>query len=159
MKEAMWDETKKEEAEGEWRLELEGETETREIIVVLHEAEGVSVNLNGEGHHERAQASPREKGEEVQSPKKESDSGGIRRNTGLCEKSNGLESGAGRRNRFCANAVSVSPKPMFRCDNGCSEKTFSYWQLETVVIKEGEEPHTINICQQCYNKIFGGKRR
>ena len=70
-----------------WRLEPEGETETPEVIVWWNEAEGVPVNPDGEGHREQAQAkstrrereAPGEEGEEAK--EKESDSGGIRRNT------------------------------------------------------------------------------
>ena len=37
---------------------------------------------------------------------------------------------------FVPSAISVPPKPMFRCDNRCSEKTYSVWQFASVVIKE-----------------------
>ena len=40
---------------------------------------------------------------------------------------------------FVPSAVSVPQKMIFRCDNQCSEKSLSYWQLASVVIKEGEE--------------------
>ena len=39
-------------------------------------------------------------------------------------------------------AVSVPLKPWFRCDNQCSEKTLSYWQLASVVLNEGDEACT-----------------
>ena len=53
---------------------------------------------------------------------------------------------------FVPSAISVPQKPLFRCDNQCSEKTLSFWQFASVVIKEGEESYTTNLCQQCYNK-------
>ena len=53
---------------------------------------------------------------------------------------------------FVPSAISVPQKPSFRCDNQCSEKTLSFWQFASVVIKEGEESYTTNLCQQCYNK-------
>ena len=53
---------------------------------------------------------------------------------------------------FVPSAISVPPKPLFRCDNRCSEKQFSFWQFASVVIQEGEESYTTNLCQQCYNK-------
>ena len=92
--------TGKKEKDG-WRLEPEGEAETPEVIVLWNEAEGVPANPDGESHHERAQAkstrrereAPGEEGEEIKSPKKKSDSGGIRRHAGLCERIIGLESG------------------------------------------------------------------
>ena len=46
---------------------------------------------------------------------------------------------------------------MFRCDNQWSEKTFSFWQTASVVIKEGEESYTTNFCQTCYNESLKAK--
>ena len=53
---------------------------------------------------------------------------------------------------FAPSAISVPRKPMFRCDNQCSEKTLSFWQLASVVIEEGEESYTTNLCQKCHNE-------
>ena len=50
------------------------------------------------------------------------------------------------------SAISVPRKPLFRCDNQCSEMTLSFWQLASVVIKEGEESYTTTLCQKCYNE-------
>ena len=61
--------------------------------------------------------------------------------TGLCEEIN-----------FVPSAISVPQKPLFQCDDQCSEKTIRFWQFASVVIKEGEESCTTNLCQQCYNK-------
>ena len=47
---------------------------------------------------------------------------------------------------FVPSAVSVPQKPLFRCDNQCSEKTLSYWQLASVVVDEGDEAYTTNLC-------------
>ena len=44
---------------------------------------------------------------------------------------------------FIQSAVSVPLKPLFRCDNQCSEKTLSYWQL----VKEGDEAYTTEVFQ------------
>ena len=57
---------------------------------------------------------------------------------------------------FVASALSVPPKPLFRCDRQCSEKTLSYWQLATVVFNEGDEAYT-NLCQKCFNKHLQAK--
>ena len=43
---------------------------------------------------------------------------------------------------FVPSAISVPRKHLFRCDNQCSEKTLSFWQLSSVVIKVGEESYT-----------------
>ena len=42
--------------------------------------------------------------------------------------------------------------PFFRCDNRCSEKTLSFWQFASVVMKEGEESYTTHLSQQCCNE-------
>ena len=47
------------------------------------------------------------------------------------------------------SAISVPQKMIFRCDNQCGEKTLSFWQLASVVIREGEESYTTNLCQKC----------
>ena len=63
--------------EDAWRLGPEGETEPLEPKVVSNGVEGVHVELNGEGHHEREQETsrrqreaPGEEGEEIESPKR-----------------------------------------------------------------------------------------
>ena len=53
---------------------------------------------------------------------------------------------------FVPSAVSVPPKPLFRCGNQCSEKTLGYWQLASVVLDEGDGAYTTNLCQKCFNK-------
>ena len=58
---------------------------------------------------------------------------------------------------FVPSAISVPQKLMFRCDNQCSEKTLSVWQLASVVIQEGEESNTINLCEKCYNGSLKAK--
>ena len=58
---------------------------------------------------------------------------------------------------FVPSAISVPRKPLFRCDNQCSEKTLSFWQLASVVIKEGEESYATNLCQKCYNESLAAR--
>ena len=41
------------------------------------------------------------------------------------------------------------------CDNRCSEKAIRYRQIASMVVEEGGESHTINLCQQCYNEKVG----
>ena len=60
---------------------------------------------------------------------------------------------------FTQSAVGVPLKPLFRCDKQCSEKTLSYWQLASVVVNEGDEAYTTNLCQKSFNKTLAGKRR
>ena len=40
---------------------------------------------------------------------------------------------------FVPGAISDPQKPLFRCDNRHSEKTLSFWQFASVVIKKSEE--------------------
>ena len=44
-----------------------------------------------------------------------------------------------------------------RCDNQCSAKNVSFRQLASVVIQEGEESYTTNLCQKCYNESLKAK--
>ena len=60
---------------------------------------------------------------------------------------------------FVPSAISVPQKPLFRCDNQCSEKTLSFWQFASVVIKEGEDSYTPNLCQQCFHDSLVASRR
>ena len=61
---------------------------------------------------------------------------------------------------FVPSAVrSVPQKPLFRCDNQCSEKTLSYWQLASVVGNEGDEAYTTNLCQKCNKHLQKEKNR
>ena len=60
--------------------------------------------------------------------------------------------------RICVpSAVSVPQKLMFRCDKQCSEKTLGYWQLASVVISEGEESYTTNLCHMCFDDSLKAK--
>ena len=84
-----WEEASKREKSA-WRLEPEGEAEVPEIIIVPDAVEGTNVDFDGKSHREQAEAKLSRRGremlnegEEIRST--ESDSGRIRRNTGLCE--------------------------------------------------------------------------
>ena len=46
---------------------------------------------------------------------------------------------------------------MFWCDNRCSDKALSFWQLTSVVVEDGEVSYTANFGQQCYNKKLVAK--
>ena len=52
--------------------------------------------------------------------------------------------------RLVLSAI-IPQSPMFWCDNRCSDKALSFWQLVSVV-EDGEESYTANLCQQCYNE-------
>ena len=84
--------------------------------------------------------------EEIRSPKKKSNSGGIRRNVDYVKGGRSTEKEKEERT-FVPSAVSVPLKLLFRCDRQRSEKTFSYWQLASVVVNEGDEAYATNLCQ------------
>ena len=58
---------------------------------------------------------------------------------------------------FVPSAASVPQKPSFRCDNQCSEKTLSYWQLASVVVNAGDEAYSTNLCWKCFFKHLQAK--
>ena len=60
---------------------------------------------------------------------------------------------------FVPCAISFPQKLMFRCDNQCSEKTLSFWQLASVVIQEGEESYTTKKMPEMLQRFSEGKRR
>ena len=47
---------------------------------------------------------------------------------------------------------------MFRCDNQCSDKTLSFWQLASVVIKEGEESYDDKLMPEMFQLSSEDKR-
>ena len=108
MLEASWAGVTGRKENGGWRLEPEGETETQEVMVFWKEAEGVPVHPRPP----RAGTSKKEKRQ-----MKRVRRCGIRRNAGLCERISGLSREEAEEISFAPSAVSVPPKPMFRCDN------------------------------------------
>ena len=53
---------------------------------------------------------------------------------------------------FVPSALSIPRGPMFWCDSRCSDKALRFWQFASVVVDDGEESYTVNLCQQCYNE-------
>ena len=53
---------------------------------------------------------------------------------------------------FVPSAISEPRGAFYFCDNRCSEKAIRYWQFASVVVEEGGEARTVNLCQQCYNE-------
>ena len=41
---------------------------------------------------------------------------------------------------------------MFWCDNRCSDEALRFWQFASIVVDDGVEVRTANLCQQCYNE-------
>ena len=151
---------------GERRLEPIGEAEVPEIIFVSDAVEGTAVDLDGESRHEHVEAKLSRRGremlnedEEIGSPRRkvirvESEETQDHVKDGKSTKKEEEE------RTFVPSAVSGTLKPLFRCDRQCSEKTLSYWQLASVVVNEGDEAYTTNLCQMCFNQHVtrAGKR-
>ena len=88
------------------------------------------MNPGGEGHREQAQAkssrrereAPGEEGEEVRDPKRKVIRVESEETQDYVKESLDLSREEAEETSFVPSAISVPPKPMFRCDNRCSEK-------------------------------------
>ena len=49
------------------------------------------------------------------------------------------------------SSLSIAQRPTCKCDN-CSDKALGYWQFAEVLVDDGEEVRTRNLCQQCCNE-------
>ena len=49
---------------------------------------------------------------------------------------------------FVPSALSEPRGAIHFCDNHGSEKAVRYWQFASVVVEEGGEARTVNLCQQ-----------
>ena len=107
----------------------EGETETPETLVLWSEVVGVSVNLDGGSHCERVQAVPEGKAKRQEKKVKK-----FRARKGkkairvesketqeYVREAKDLSQEEAEIN-VVPSAISVPQKPLFRCDNRCSEK-------------------------------------
>ena len=144
-----WEETTGRE-EDAWKLEPEEETEVPETVIVADEVEEAPTwtlmvrATMGEGKSKIIQvkvACQVRKVKKIKSPETQ-DHVGEAKSTDQEEV---------QELSFVPSAISVPQKMIFRCDNHCSEKTLSFWQLASVVINEGEESYTTNLCQKCFN--------
>ena len=99
---------------------------------------------------------PNEEGEEIKSPKRKVIGVESEETQDYVGEAKSTEHEEEEERTFVPSAVSVRVplKPLFRCDNQCSEKTLIYWQLASVVVNEGDEAHATNLCQNCFNKHF-----
>ena len=53
---------------------------------------------------------------------------------------------------FVPSAISIPQRPMFWCNNRCSDKALRFWQFASEIVDDVEEANTVNLCQQCYNE-------
>ena len=88
------------------------------------------MNPDGEGRHERVQAkssrreseAPGEEGEEVKSPKRKVIRVESEETQDYVREAMDLSHEEAEEISFVPSAISVPQKPLFRCDNRCSEK-------------------------------------
>ena len=107
----------------------------------------------------RESEAPGEEGEEVKSPKRKVIRVEFQETQDHEREANDMNQEEAEEISFAPSAISVPQMPLFRCDNQCNDKTLSFWQFASVVIKEGEESYTTNLCQQCHNKSLEAKWR
>ena len=126
--------------------------------------EGTPVDLDGETRHEHVEAKLSRGGrellnddEEIRSPKRKVMRVESEETQDYVREAKSAEYEEDEERTFVPSAVSVPLKPLFRCDRQCSEKTLNYWQLALVVVNEGDEAYTTNLCQMCFNKHVRAK--
>ena len=103
--------------------------------------EGSFLDLDGESHREQVEAklsrrerekAPIDEGEEIESPKRKVIRVESEETQDYVREAKSTEYEEEEQRTFLPSAVSVPLKPLFRCDNHCTEKTLSYWQLVSV---------------------------
>ena len=148
-----------------WRLEPEGEAELLKTKVVSNGMKSIHLDPNGEGRHERRQVqnsrrqseAPGEEGEEKKTPKRKIIRVVSEETEDYVREATDMDKEEDEEISFVPSAISVPRKPLFRSDNQCSEMTLNFWQLASVVTKEGEKPHTTNLFKKCYNESLEAK--
>ena len=120
--------------------------------------------LDGESRLENVEVKPPRRGretlnedEEIRSPKRKVIRVESEETQNYVKVGRSTEKEDEEKRTFAPSAVKVPQKPLFRCDRQCSEKTLSCWQLASVVVNEGDEADTTNLCQMCFNKHLQAK--
>ena len=78
--------------------------------------------------HRRQSDAPGVEGEEVKSPKRKVTRVESEETQDYVRETNDRNQEEAEEISFVPSAISVPQKPLFRCDNRCSEKTLSVWQ-------------------------------
>ena len=118
----------------------------------------VKVAMQGSKKNFRRQSdAPGEEGEVIKSPKRKIIGVESEETQDYVREANDMDQEEGEEISFETSAICVPQKPSFRGDNQCSEQTFSFWQLASVVIKEGDESYTTNSCQKSYHECLKAK--
>ena len=123
------------------------------------------MDLDDEGHHGRGKVKNHrrqsgvlgEEGEEMKSSKRKILRVESEETQDYVREAKSTDQEEAEELSFVPSAISVPQKLIFRCDNQCTEKSLSFWQLASVVTREGEESYTTDICQKCYNDSLKAK--
>ena len=130
-----------------WSIDLEGEMEKLEVVGPWSGTEGGSVDPKGKMGHRSARAkAAKEESEKLKEA--EMKVGGERK----VLKSKPGYNQKKPKTTYVRHWQSARKKQ--RIWARCSEKALRYWQTASMVLEEGGEAHTINLCEQCYSEQF-----
>ena len=124
--EASWAAMTKGKGKEAWRVEPGGETEKPEVTALWNEAEGVSVNPEGESHHEETRAKitrrmeiemRRVKRVRIQRSKKKVIRVESEETQDYVRESLNLSREEAEEISFVPSTISISQRPMFWCEN------------------------------------------
>ena len=98
----------------------------------------------------------REEGPEVQSPKRKVIRLESEETQDYARESLNLSQEEAEERSFVPRAFSIPLRPMFWCDNRCSDRAFTFWQFASVVVDDGEGgPHDQFVSAVLQRKIDG----
>ena len=162
MPESSWTALAKEKERDWWSVDLEGDVEKLEVVGPWSGTEDGSVDPTRKMSHEESEKPKetememdgdvrQEESVEIQSPKRkviraEEETQDYVRETLAFSQEEAEKMG------FVPSALGEPRGPIFWSDNRCSEKAIRYWLIASMVIEEGGEARTTNLCQQCYNE-------
>ena len=98
---------------------------------------------------------PGEEGAEIQSPKRKVIRVVSEETQNYVRESTNLSWDEAEEMSFVPGAIGIPQRPMFWCDNRCSDKALRFWQFALVVVEYGKESHMANLCQQLQRKLDG----
>ena len=159
------------------RKRREGEAEKPEATVSRNGAEGVSVDPEGESRHGQARAKITrmerehqanmeekvdgkalgEKGAEIQRLKWEVIRVESEETLDYVRESLNMSRDEAEARSFVSSAISTPERHTFWCGDRCSDKALRFWPFASVVVEDGKESYTANLCQQCYDESLTAK--
>ena len=138
--EASWTAATKGTEKVMWRLEPEGERENQAKM---------EEKVDGKA--------PGEEGAEIQSPKRKVIRVESEETPDYVRYTLNLSRDKAEEKSFVPSAISIPQRPMFWCDSRCSDKALRFWQFASVVVEDGKESYTANLCQLWLQRKRDGK--